>query len=106
MLPNHLARLAFLGLVLSLAPAALAGDESACPDGTTPTPEGCSQQAWVEDCPPDMLCAAGGPDADPANGNVTEGNATDEPTFGDCGAEVCAYGNETCIECNGPVPDQ
>ncbi len=28
-----------------------------------------------------------------------------EPTYGDCGGEVCAYGNETCIECSGPIVD-
>jgi hypothetical protein len=81
--------------LLSLAPA-MAQDtqaETACPEGQVETPEGCSQQAWVDDCPPDALCAA------------SEGNQTAE----ECDADTCdhpvAYGNDTCIECSGPVPD-
>lgn len=70
--------LAFAAL-LAFAPSAVQADDQsqpACPDGQVETPEGCSQQAWVDDCPPDMLCAAGGP-------------------------EPIAYGNDTCIECSG-----
>jgi hypothetical protein len=95
--------------MLTFAPAASAQDEKpdqpTCADGQTPESDGCSQQAWVDDCPPDMMCAAGGAD-----------NGTEEPTYGDCGGEVCAYGNGTgnhtgalgpddCIDCMTPPRD-
>lgn len=68
-----------------LAPAAFAQDEAACPDGQVSTPEGCSQQAWMDDCPPDHMCAAGNP-GNPDNGTVD-------------GSSDCMdgqQGNETC----------
>jgi hypothetical protein len=99
---------ALLGL-LTLVPAAMAEDaKPTCPDGSEPGPDGCAQNAWVEDCPPDMMCAYG----DGADGNAADGNATDGPTYGDCGGEVCAYddparpisyGPDDCIDCSGPV---
>lgn len=55
---------------LTLAPLALAQETN----GTRP-----DDAAWVDDCPPDMMCAAG----------------ADEPH---------AYGPEGCIECSGPAP--
>jgi hypothetical protein len=72
---------AFAALLAVAPPAAQADDQAqpACPDGQAETPEGCSQQAWVDDCPPDHLCAA----------------AVDGPD------EPIAYGNDTCIECSG-----
>ena len=83
--------LALLGLTLALLPAALAqAEDPARPDDA----------AWVEDCPPDMMCAA--------SANETAG---EEPTHGDCGAEVCAYdspgalGPSDCIECMQPPVD-
>ena len=72
--------------LLALAPLASAQEEK------TDTSERPSDAAWVDDCPPDMMCAYGGSD--------------DAPTYdGNCGAEVCAYGEEGCIECSGlPEP--
>ena len=69
-----------LAALLTVAPVMAQDDETACPEGQVETPEGCSQQAWVdpEDCPPEHLCAAGGPD------------------------EPHQYGSEDCIECSGP----
>lgn len=79
--------LALLGLLM-LAPAASAGtEEPACPDGAEPKDGACPDQtpdqAWVDDCPPDMMCAMG---------NGTAGH--DEPV---------AYGPDGCIDCSGPV---
>lgn len=65
-----------LAALLAVAPATAQDESPACPDGQVETPEGCSDQAWVEDCPPEHLCAAGEPQA---------------------------YGDEDCIECSGPV---
>jgi len=80
--------------LLSLAPvmAQETDAQTACPEGQVETPEGCSDQAWVDGCPPEMLCAA---------------SADNETTPQECDADVCdpvAYGNESCIECSGPVP--
>lgn len=77
--------LALLGL-LTLAPAALADgteEKPACPEGYVESPEGCSRQAWVDDCPPDMMCAMGNGTAGP-----------DEPV---------QYGPDGCIDCSGPI---
>lgn len=62
--------LALLALLLALLPSAVA-DEGARPDDA----------AWVEDCPPDMMCAAGGEDA------------------------PGALGPEGCIDCMAPPAD-
>lgn len=91
--------------LLALAALPLAAAQDA-PDRPTNSDEG-SQDAWVKDCPPDMMCAYGG---------GGDENATYK---GDCGAEVCAtdapdgsgdrpvsYGPDGCIECSGPAPDQ
>lgn len=77
---NWLPKVALLGLMLTLVPAALAGNETACPDGTVAGPEGCSQQAGI-DCPPDAFCIA------QADGN---------------GTEPLPMGPEGCIDCSGP----
>ena len=72
-----------LAALLTLAPAKADDATPACPDGQVESPEGCSDQAWVdpEDCPPEHMCAAG----------------ADDPQ---------AYGDEDCIECTGaPVDD-
>ena len=81
---RNLPWMALLGLLLALAPTALAqeGEEKPSDDARP------DDAAWVEDCPPDMMCAAGAED--------------ENATYGDCGAEVCAYGGEDCIECSGP----
>lgn len=91
--------------LLALAALPLAAAQDA-PDRPTNSDDG-SQDAWVKDCPPDMMCAYG------AGGDE---NATYK---GDCGAEACAtdapdgagdrpvsYGPDGCIECSGPAPDQ
>ncbi|MEA3190551.1 MAG: hypothetical protein QOD77_1133 [Thermoplasmata archaeon] len=89
-----------LAASLVLAPAALAQEEPACPEGFTMTPEGCSQQAWVDGCPPDHMCAAYGPDdCIDCSGPVDDGGA------GTCmdGADA----NETCrddVQYLGPPP--
>ena len=74
---------------------------AAAQDPDAPTNSDGSQDAWVKDCPPDMMCAYG------------EGGDENATYKGDCGAEVCAtqerpnpYGPEGCIECSGPAPDQ
>ena len=78
-----LAPVAMTMLVLGLAAIPLSSaEETTCPEGQVETPEGCSQQAWTDDCPPDMLCAS------------SHSNTTDEPV---------AYGNDSCIECSGPI---
>lgn len=89
--------------LLALAALPLAAAQDA-PDQPTSNDE--SQDAWVKDCPPDMMCAYG-------TGDGADENATYK---GDCGAEVCAYddagerpnpyGPDGCIECSGPAPDQ
>lgn len=89
-------------LALAALPVAAAQD---APD--RPTNSDGSQDAWVKDCPPDMMCAYG------------EGGDENATYKGDCGAEVCAtdapdgsgdrpvsYGPDGCIECSGPAPDQ
>ena len=64
-----------LALVATLAPLAAAQDDVKEEEPTRP-----DDAAWVEDCPPDMMCAAG----------------ADDPQ---------AYGDEDCIECSGPVDE-
>lgn len=88
---------ATIALLTLLAPLAAAQEETKPEEKPA---EG--EQAWVDDCPPDRMCAyAGG-----------EGEPKDEPTYsGDCGGEVCAsdspeaLGPEDCIECSGPRDD-
>jgi len=80
---NWLPKVALLGLMMTIVPAAMAGNETACPDGSVDGPEGCSQQAWI-DCPPDAYCIA-----------QEDGNGT----------EPLPMGPEDCIECSGPVGD-
>lgn len=75
-------------LALTALPLAAAQD---APD--QPTSDDGSQDAWVKDCPPDMMCAYGS----------EEGNETPAGT-GD--REPIPYGPEGCIECSGPAPDQ
>ena len=85
-------------LALTALPLAAAQD----PD--QPTSDDDAQDAWVKDCPPDMMCAYG---------SGGDENATYK---GDCGADACAYdgtverpnpyGPEGCVECTGgPVDD-
>ncbi|HET6398687.1 MAG TPA: hypothetical protein VFH47_03955 [Candidatus Thermoplasmatota archaeon] len=104
---NPLIPLALAGLLLTFAPAASAEEttEPACPEGYVATPEGCSRQAWVDDCPEDMMCAAGAPGE-----HANETSDPDRPTYsGDCGGEVCAYdepgrfGPDDCIDCMKPI---
>lgn len=100
--------LALLAAMLAAAPLALAQESNETkPDEQPPADGG---NAWAEDCPPDMMCAFGGGSANETekagepsdDGRVYKDG--DKPTYdGDCGAEVCAYGDEDCIECSGPV---
>lgn len=98
-----------LALVAALAPTALAQDEAKSNE-TESRPD---DAAWVEDCPPDMMCAA--------SDGSTEEEPSDGPTYdGNCGAEVCAYdshndaeerpdgsfGPDDCIECSTPPRDE
>lgn len=100
--------LTFLALLMTAAPMAAAQED--------PEPPQDGGDAWVKDCPPDMMCAYGGgeaPACDAGNetcddGRVYKGDdpGDDQPTYdGDCGGEVCAYGDEDCIECSGPVDE-
>jgi hypothetical protein len=83
----HKMMLLALAASLLTAPAALAQEEPACPEGYTETPEGCSQQAWVDDCPPDHMCAAS---EDPDGSGAEPGQA---------------MGPDDCIECSRPPAD-
>lgn len=65
-----------LTLALLATPLALAQENTE--KNETETSDRPDDAAWVEDCPPDMMCAAG----------------ADDPQ---------AYGDEGCIECSGPV---
>ena len=98
--------LALLGLLLLSAPLALAQkDDDASGEAARP-----DDAAWVDDCPPDMMCAMRGAD-DKAGDEAADGSADgDKPTYdGDCGGEVCAYqgepgtlGPDGCIDCMQP----
>ena len=71
-----------LAALLTLAPVKAEDDATtACPDGQVESPEGCSDQAWVDDCPPEHMCATG----------------ADDPQ---------AYGDEGCIDCTGAPVDE
>lgn len=117
---------ALLGLLM-LVPAAMADETK--PDEPAP------DEATYSDCPPDAeVCAYGAEDCIECSGmSDPPQNGTDEPTYGDCGAEMCAYdgggsdgsagngtdgatygecrpeatvcalGPDDCIECMGPI---
>jgi hypothetical protein len=95
-----------LAALLTLAPATAQDAQPACPDGQVETPEGCSQQAWVDDCPPDHLCAAGVEDPGHDAGSRDDGPTAPQ----DCGGDVCAYdspgsyGPDGCIDCTQAPP--
>lgn len=81
--------------LLTTTPASAQEDPS-CPEGQTETPEGCSQQAWVDDCPPDMMCAYDTPD------NGTDYDAP--PQFTTCmdGVDEGEECDDTLIYMTGP----
>lgn len=89
-------------LLLCLTLALLAAPLAAAQEDTT-DPARPDDAAWVEDCPPDHMCAANDGDSD-----------TKRPDDGGCEAEGCVYkgdsdepipfGPEGCIECSGPAP--
>lgn len=91
-------RTLLLALMLALAAAPLAAaQETAEKNETVDRPD---DAAWVDDCPPDMMCAAGEPHP---YGNESciecSGPVDDGPTYGDCGGEVCAYdAGDTCMD--------
>ena len=93
--------LTFLAMLMTAAPIAAAQEGN-----ETPSDGG---DAWVKECPPDMMCAYGGgsaPACDAGNETCDDGRVhkDERPTYsGDCGGEVCAYGGEDCIECSGPA---
>lgn len=66
---------AMLAMMTLLTPLALAQGET---NETRDAPADEGEQAWVDDCPPDMMCAYDTPQE---------------------------YGDEDCIECSGPVDD-
>ena len=84
---------ATLGLLALLvaAPAALAQEKN---DTTRP-----DDAAWVEDCPPDMMCAADAeePSRGPADGSCENCRGDEEPI---------PFGPEGCIECTGGPVDE
>lgn len=79
--------IAALTIALLAAPFVAAQEEEKPEDPSRP-----DDAAWVDDCPPDMMCAAGSPD---------------EPTASGCEADACSHamGPDGCIECSGPVDD-
>lgn len=105
-----------LTLALLATPLALAQENAE----KNETPDRPDDAAWVEDCPPDMMCAAGSEDPQPygdegcieCSGPV-DGPSDENATYdGNCGGEVCAYdgeerpqqlGPDGCIDCMGPV---
>ena len=92
--------LALAAMTLMLVPAAAAQEDAkTCPDGYVDSPEGCSRQAWVDDCPPDMLCAAG------ADEPVQYGNESCIECSGIADPEPIHYGDDGCIDCSGVTDD-
>jgi hypothetical protein len=90
-----------LAALLTVAPASAQDESPACPDGQVETPEGCSDQAWIDpaDCPPEHMCAAGNPGSTQSYGNescIDCSGPVDEPV---------QYGNESCIDCTSIPPD-
>jgi hypothetical protein len=90
--------------LIGLAPSGVQAQDAspACPDGQVETPEGCSQQAWVDDCPPEQMCAAGAdePQSYGAGDCIECSGPVDEPS------EPIQYGEDGCIDCTGaPVED-
>lgn len=81
--------LALLGLTLAFLPAALAQEDNA----TRP-----DDAAWVDDCPPDMMCAAGSDDGTPSVPCPEGETCADKAAAGGN-----PYGAPGCIECSGPV---
>lgn len=80
---------ALLALMTALAPSALAQEDEKREE---PATNDSSENAWVEDCPPGMMCAMEQP---PADAPQQDNASADEPTYsGDCGGEVCAYGQQ------------
>jgi hypothetical protein len=80
-----LALLAGLLMLAPLAANAAADGEDGSPGSDALRPD---DAAWVDDCPPDMMCAMDRDD-----------NATRGPE--DC--EYCRYGPDDCIDCSAPV---
>lgn len=68
-----------LVLVALLSIAGIASAEEKANESNTTRPD---DAAWVEDCPPDHMCAFGAEENE---------------------SEPIAYGNESCIECSGPA---
>lgn len=84
--------LTVLMLALALAPVAAAQETNET------KPERPDDAAWVDDCPPDMMCAA------------TTAEPTKAPGNESCAEEGCVYkgepnqyGSDGCIDCSGPV---
>lgn len=86
--------------LLTTAPLALAQESKEEPTANETRPD---DAAWVEDCPPDMMCAATTSEEEPARG-PEDGSC--ENCRGEDAEPVLSYGNDTCIECSGPAPDQ
>lgn len=84
--------------LLTAAPLAFAQEEPATDKNETRPDDA----AWVEDCPPDMMCAADAGD-EPSGDEPTRG-----PADGSCencrgDEEPVLYGNDGCIDCSGPI---
>lgn len=91
-----------LAALLTLAPAKADDATPACPEGQVVSPEGCSDQAWVDDCPPEHMCAAGADDPQ-AYGDE---DCIECSGPSDAGNETISYGPDDCIDCTGaPVGD-
>lgn len=91
--------------LMMLVPTALAGEDDETPtrppdasaDASSPSQAAGDDAAWVEDCPPDTMCAAGAeePTRGPEDGSCEACRADDTPI---------PYGPGDCIECSGPAP--
>lgn len=86
---KDLIRVALFAILLMLAPLAAAETDSGnTTEGSSERPD---DAAWVEDCPPDMMCAASG-SGDGSTENVTRGE--------DC--EYCRdHQDQDCLDCLG-----
>ena len=84
--------------LLTVAPLAAAQEETK-PDESPERPD---DAAWVEDCPPDMMCAASEPQAYGDEDCIACSGPADQG-----GAEPGqALGPEDCIECMRPPADE
>ncbi|HUR68826.1 MAG TPA: hypothetical protein VM370_06225 [Candidatus Thermoplasmatota archaeon] len=99
--------LALLTLSLLTLPLAFAQEDNSTrpPDGSadpsSPSQAAGDDAAWVDDCPPDMMCAAGANDTD----EHPDGRPDVCDADVDCAGGTNPYGSPDCIECTGGPVD-